>query len=584
MMLPGASLINKTGHRLKVHWNWSMQMKKSISKKVFTALLSLSLVLPPSSVVANSIPDEQFSLGGLNGNSGAELQGLLIQDDLETASNPSHLVASMDSSRTHEKKRICLSIDDEFCKVASAIDFSANLPVCSEKYKINCVESFSAKFTDSGSVTTAIEGTHQGQFPVVGRNDFEGLESRDLPTGASPGIWKLPGLVHGGGTDEYLVKFQLRGNANADQRFQFGSYDVTITPFTKKFGSFGRNWMTDGREYANVDCKKLNLPCGPAVRFASSQDFTPCAAVDDGACALKQAFPTDSTFKVVARLSQSPTGWLHGRVKSPDIQITQVSNYTKVSIEAEPVVVPVVGVIDSYASLPDPLKNFYSNPMGLNGSSSWGEPGPTGRRNILAQPSPDSENAFQALLNWSDYIKDKASASPTQWKIRTLNDQGSASYCFSGGNKLIGVVSTNSMVYLGGPPEFNSEVQSLDYKVASPHYTSKNEVFKGTYDLVMSSSVARCLYGFNSAPLKASIQIVNENGQNSVATTVISEKDGWLKLGAYGFTFSSPTLRVKLTQEKAAAKKKLTISCLKGKVTKKVTGTAPKCPSGYKKK
>jgi hypothetical protein len=99
----------------------------------------------------------------------------------------------------------------------------------------------------------------------------------------------------------------------------------------------------------------------------------------------------------------------------------------------------------------------------------------------------------------------------------------------------------------------------------------------------MASDVARCLYGFNSAPIKASIQIVNENGENSVATTVISEKDGWLKLGAYGFTFSSPTLKVKLTQDKAISKKKLTISCVKGKVTKKVTGTSPKCPSGYKK-
>jgi hypothetical protein len=201
----------------------------------------------------------------------------------------------------------------------------------------------------------------------------------------------------------------------------------------------------------------------------------------------------------------------------------------------------------------------------------------------MAQPSSDSELAFDALQNWSDFIKDKSSASPTQWKIRTLNSGGNAPACFSNKNKLIGFVSTNSMVYLGGPPEFNRETQSLDYKVASPHYTSKNEVFKGTYDLVMASDVARCLYGFNSAPIKASIQIVNENGENSVATTVISEKDGWLKLGAYGFTFSSPTLKVKLTQDKAISKKKLTISCVKGKVTKKVTGTSPKCPSGYKK-
>ena len=35
---------------------------------------------------------------------------------------------------------------------------------------------------------------------------------------------------------------------------------------------------------------------------------------------------------------------------------------------------------------------------------------------------------------------------------------------------------------------------------------------------------------------------------------------------------------------KAAAVKKITITCIKGKVTKKVTGTNPKCPSGFKRK
>ena len=32
------------------------------------------------------------------------------------------------------------------------------------------------------------------------------------------------------------------------------------------------------------------------------------------------------------------------------------------------------------------------------------------------------------------------------------------------------------------------------------------------------------------------------------------------------------------------AKKKVTISCVKGKTTKKVTAVSPKCPAGYKKK
>jgi phage-related minor tail protein len=44
-------------------------------------------------------------------------------------------------------------------------------------------------------------------------------------------------------------------------------------------------------------------------------------------------------------------------------------------------------------------------------------------------------------------------------------------------------------------------------------------------------------------------------------------------------------LKAKLEAEaKAAASKKTTISCVKGKLVKKVTGVGPKCPAGYKLK
>jgi hypothetical protein len=76
-----------------------------------------------------------------------------------------------------------------------------------------------------------------------------------------------------------------------------------------------------------------------------------------------------------------------------------------------------------------------------------------------------------------------------------------------------------------------------------------------------------------------------------VATTVLNERNGWLHLGAYGFGFSAPTLKVKLSQATPTpaatakpAKKKITIACVKGKTTKKVTAVSPKCPSGFKKK
>jgi hypothetical protein len=50
-------------------------------------------------------------------------------------------------------------------------------------------------------------------------------------------------------------------------------------------------------------------------------------------------------------------------------------------------------------------------------------------------------------------------------------------------------------------------------------------------------------------------------------------------------------VKVKLTQEKAVPvatvtvpAKKITITCVKGKTSKKVTAVNAKCPAGYKKK
>jgi hypothetical protein len=73
--------------------------------------------------------------------------------------------------------------------------------------------------------------------------------------------------------------------------------------------------------------------------------------------------------------------------------------------------------------------------------------------------------------------------------------------------------------------------------------------------------------------------VVNENGVNTVATTTVSEKNNWLQLSAYNFEFSSPTIKIKINQNKNL---KGTISCIKGKTTKKVTAKNPKCPAGYK--
>ena len=80
---------------------------------------------------------------------------------------------------------------------------------------------------------------------------------------------------------------------------------------------------------------------------------------------------------------------------------------------------------------------------------------------------------------------------------------------------------------------------------------SSGELFKGSYSLVVRSDVARCIYKFTSAPIKSTVQVLDTEATPSAVVTNVSEKDGWLRMSATGFTHSSPTIRATLTQETA---------------------------------
>lgn len=568
-------------------------IKKLISVAASLVVLS-SLTLP---AVGADLPDEQWSLPTANIPSGSEHQGILIQENLQIAENTSVLGGNLSGNNDQTQVRYCASVDDEFCTVVKSMFFDAILPKCGSDTANNCIAGVTA-ISSSGQ---EISGTYVRNFPDAGFTDFPASPTRNLPQGSSPSLWKIPGLLNGGGTDEYLVNFTLRGGvSNQQDKFEFYSYSSFISPVTVKPGRYGRFQKKDARGKDPVTCVQLALACGPEMLYRSADDVKICASIEEGACAAKQSFPSGYRFKLKVRLSVSPTGWIHGRIKSPEVSITKSQYGIDLTIAGEPVVVPVIGVTQAYASLPENMRSFYKGQSGL----SFGEQGPTGRRNQLSMPAPDRENTFSEYALWNNYVKDKASASPSFWTARSLDVPADSAQCFKDTTKFIGVVTTNAMMYSGGPPVFNKSQGTLEYKVGSPHLTSKGEVFKGSYDLQVSSEVARCLYNFTSAPIQASVSVINESGENSVATTIVNEKDGWLRLAAYGFTFSNPTVKVKLTQEVAApapsaspsptpsasapakpvAMKKISITCVKGKTTKKVTAVNPKCPTGYKKR
>jgi len=86
--------------------------------------------------------------------------------------------------------------------------------------------------------------------------------------------------------------------------------------------------------------------------------------------------------------------------------------------------------------------------------------------------------------------------------------------------------------------------------------------------------------------LRASVSVLSTDGvETSVATENVGERNGWFFLSAKNFTFSSPTIKVRLYQGSKAPviAKKIQITCKKGKQVKKVSGVSPTCPSGFKK-
>jgi hypothetical protein len=288
----------------------------------------------------------------------------------------------------------------------------------------------------------------------------------------------------------------------------------------------------------------------------------------NSSCGIAQDFDEGVKVRLKFNIPKSIGGWFRGRIKDPVMDVQSFdANINTVTVAAEPVTVARLAVERDPAAMTGDELRWYRT------FGRWGVP--SGMAAGIDASFPD---AFNYVDFYRPIVKDVASGVHSSWILNTV-PAGTGSFCLADTNKVLGIVTTNSMVYSGSSPAFENGY--LNYKVAGMHFMpdGKTEVL-GTYDLVMRSETARCLYGFTKAPVSATVSVAG--GSESVATTVVSEKDGWLKMAAYGFTFSQKTIQIKMTQKTVA--KKSTITCVKGKVTKKVTAVAPKCPTGYKKK
>ena len=416
----------------------------------------------------------------------------------------------------------------EVCNIATPnMQFSAFhvLPVCETLTQENCVEGITFQRPTSDSVTNgqlirSVDGGTYDPVPEIG-----------LHAGGTASLWNADGYLNSENTETYAVlAFERQDFPSRFGRFETTGVTVAVVPYREVAGNYTSVEAWEGEDVVG---KTQVYDAGPG------ED---CVWVEDGLCGKRAGFVGSPRVSVTVRYSKDVNGWFRGRLTETDVKVEDFSaqNY-RVTISGGPVQVPRFAVYADRSNTPQVIEDMF--PYGSGGSGQLYEA--NSAKGTFATDGY-SNRPYTILESYRQTVGDSAAGVSSLWSLESFTLYRN-SQCFADSEGLIGVVTTNATAYEGTEPTYDSGF--LSYKVAGLHYAPDGEtVNEGTYDLVMRSDVARCLYGFKNAPVSATVAVVGEFGEEKVATTVVSEKDGWLKLAAYGFTFSEKEIQVKLRQ------------------------------------
>lgn len=560
------------------------------------AVLALSFSFVPSSFASDV--DEQKVLEMKQRGDGGWI-GMTFENPIKEYL-PSHLYAdnqkwSLATNNEGLETVICTSTKDPAClKDGYAFYYRAVLSPCESAEQLDCIQSITAKLPDGKSS----EGTVVRKWNTA--LTYSGDVNLRIPDGGAQSTWKIPGS-NPGGSEEYALTAVINGrhvlelNGKAESS-PWINLQVNLKPIREVTGLYQEPSSSVGA---------MGLGKGFFTNTVPSDKG--CVIAERNRCALAASFNLGTQFTLKLRLSRNPNQWMHGRLSDPSVMVNPISNGAQLlTVTANPLEVPMVAGWVRWNDLPAAIKAKY--PQGAGGTGADNSDFTTtdlANRILRVGMRASGQEALDDFKLWNPLLDDKPMAMRTMWSLRSITNSDPAIRDCDG-QGLSGLVTTNAAVYSDGPPSFEKESQSLNYTVGAPHYDTAKKVFSGSYSLIMNSAVARCIYGFSNAPISAKIEIASDDGSSSVATTTLTQKDGWLRLSANGFHYSTPQIKIKLTQEKVvvaepapsaapaapvAAATKLspavrvmkTIKCTKGATVRKVTATKPSCPKGYKK-
>jgi len=578
------------------------------SRLKIVAILTTLMTIFSSFATSNAedTPDEQYSsFFHANPNQVAAYW----TESAEAITPSSVLIGTDPNVESDIKTDMCESIFDEKCTKFNRFFWASYSDFCDDSkiestlnpvnlISFNCIEQLIAQ-DPAGRKTIIDVGTPElirKVNPELAGN-YKGTNLL-IPRGSERSIVKIPGAIHKGGTDTYLVDMYMSGdftrsnidngkcatnsnvkiciNSGADNKF-FASIKPVVSTKSNLRG-YSKDYLFDKKQ--------------PFLGIAGGS--LKCEIFEEQICWKPVGFPDGYSFGLKMKLSIGTlNGWMHGRALMDDFESSSSEAargngkfFTQnISLIGKPSKVATAGGLKDDAELRDmmqtlgisTIRTFFYNSFWANFS-------------------------LDRFIGFSKLIGDTALASPQIWSMRNIRSKDffdldkNTIDCIQKEPGVSGYVSTNATAYSSGPPSFNPKEGTLDYRVASTHLNKDGSLNKGNYSLVVKNQVAKCVYGFSTSPASATISVVSEAGTNVVATSTLQSDADWIKLKTDNFTFSAPTLRVKLEEEAAKASaptvsqkpiasvKKVSITCVKGKITKKVTAVSPKCPTGYKKK
>jgi len=250
----------------------------------------------------------------------------------------------------------CKSTTDTNCNLTN-INYQAVLQHCNSDSEIDCVSEFGI-VDGNGKKTKA---TFSRYFPNRAENQYVGDSAKNVPTGGAPSLYTLNEASHDGG-NTYLTEVALFGSGNAvTGQVGLHEFGVRIYPVKIDPATFRCSGSCPDAGYAkfvlnNGDGKER---WGHQGAGFSGTQYCVGSSMKEGLCAQRYAFPAGFTYYISIRLKQLPTGWLHGRLSDPSINISQGNGFSTLEIQGNPIAIPSVYKMYKYQDMPEALKSQY---------------------------------------------------------------------------------------------------------------------------------------------------------------------------------------------------------------------------------